>query len=177
MDTLMLMLGASEDGNVVSIQFLPLITTIVVFVIAFLILKSKVWPRITAGLDERDNKIRGEIKAAEDAREQANAALREYEESLAAARKEASEMIAKAKASAKAAADELRQRNEDDLAEMKQRASKEIDAAKHAAINEIHAEAATLATQVAGKILQREINADDQQRLVEESLRELSHAQ
>jgi F0F1-type ATP synthase membrane subunit b/b' len=33
-----------------------------------------------------------------------------------------------------------------------------------------------LATQIAGKILQREISADDQQRLLEESLRELQAA-
>ena len=44
---------------------------------AFFILKSKVWPRITAGLDERDRKIRAEIEAAEEAREKAAKALTE----------------------------------------------------------------------------------------------------
>jgi F-type H+-transporting ATPase subunit b len=173
----MLLLAASEEGNVVALELLPLITTIVVFAVAFFILKSKVWPRITAGLDERDNKIREEIKAAEEAREQATSALREYEASLAAARHEASEMIAKAKASAKAAGEELKKRNEEELSEMKQRATKEIESARQTAVAELHAQASALATQVAGKILQREINADDQRRLVEESLQELTHAQ
>jgi F-type H+-transporting ATPase subunit b len=166
----------AAEGNPVAAELVPLVTTLVVFVVAFLILKASVWPKITHGLDERERKILGEISAAEEARQQANTALREYEESLAAARKEAAEMINSAKANAKAAADELRERNEAELADMKQRAARDIDAAKRAAIDEIHAEATTLAAAIAGKILQREISVDDQQRLIVESLRELQPA-
>jgi F0F1-type ATP synthase membrane subunit b/b' len=50
---------------------------------------------------------------------------------------------------------------------------KEIDQAKRAAVSELYADATNLATMVAGKILKREINAQDQQRLVEESLGQL----
>jgi F-type H+-transporting ATPase subunit b len=167
---------AAGDGNPVVVELLPLVTTIVVFGIAFLILATKVWPRITAGLDARDQKIRDEIKAAEDARAQAKAAQAEFEESLATARQEAGEMIATAKANAKAAGDDLKARNEAELADMKNRARRDIDSAKHAAINELHAEAATLAAAIAGKILQREVTVEDQQRLVEECLRELGTA-
>jgi F-type H+-transporting ATPase subunit b len=167
---------AAGDGNPVAVQLLPLVTTIVVFGVAFFILATKVWPRITAGLDARDQKIRDEIKAAEDARAQAKAAQEEFEQSIAQARQEAGEMIASAKANAKAAADELKARNEAELGDMKQRARRDIDAAKHAAVNELHAEAANLAAAIAGKILQREVTTDDQQRLVEECLRELGAA-
>ena len=90
-----------------------------------------------------------------------------------AARREA---IAKAKADAQSVADDLRRRNEADLAEMKQRAGHEIDAAKHAAVAQLHNEAATLAAAMASKILKRQINAADQQDLVEETLRELGRA-
>ncbi len=169
----MIVLAAGE-ANPVAVQLLPLLTTLVVFGIAFFILKSKVWPRIEAGLDERDRKIRAEIQAAEEAREKAAKALTEYEESLAAARHEAADMIARAKATAKQAGDDLRKRNEEDLADMKQRATREILAAKQTAIAEIHNEASSLAATIASKILQREISVDDQDRLVEESLKELS---
>jgi F-type H+-transporting ATPase subunit b len=60
---------------------------------------------------------------------------------------------------------------------MKHRATQDLQTAKRAAITELHAEAATLAAQIAAKILQREISADDQQRLVDESLEELTTAQ
>jgi len=172
----MLNVLAAESANPIAVQIVPLVTTIVVFIVFFLILAKTVWPKITAGLDDRDRKIREEIEAAEEARAKAEAAQAEYKESLASARKEAAEMITQAKSDAKAAAEELKRRNEADLTEQKLSASREIDAAKQAAISELHAEATTLAVTIAAKVIGREITAEDQQRLVEESLRELARA-
>jgi F-type H+-transporting ATPase subunit b len=169
----MFLLFAAEDGNPVAVQLLPALTSIVVFVVFYLILRATVWPKIVGGLNDREAKIRGEIEAAEKAREDAKAAQDEYRLALADARKEAGEMIARARGDAKTAADELRKRNEAELVEMKQRAGEDINSAKLAAIKELHMEAASLAAALAGKILQREISVEDQQRLVEESLREL----
>lgn len=169
------LLLATQGANPVAVQVMPFVTAIVVFGVAFFILQMKVWPRITAGLDEREKKIRDEIQSAEDARKEANAALQQYEASLVKARQEASEMIAKARGDAQAAADELRRRNDAELTDMKQRATKDIASAKAAAITEIHAHAASLAAAMASKILEREISVDDQQRLVEESLAQLQN--
>jgi len=168
---------ALEQPDIIALNWLPAVTTIVVFLAAFGILYVKVWPMITKGLDDRQNKILGEIESAEEARAQAREALAEYERELAGAHREAGEMIARAKADAKAAGAELRARNEVELTEMKQRATQDLQTAKRAAITELHAEVATLAADIAAKILQREISAQDQQRLVDESLQELTMAQ
>lgn len=168
---------AAEHLEPTQAAWLPFATALVVFLLAFGILYVKVWPQIVKGLDDRDNKIRQEIASAEAAREKANNALKEYEASLAEAREEAGRMIAKAREDAKAAADDLRARNDAELTELKSRARREIESAKQAAIAEIHAKAADLATAAASKILQREINAGDQQSLVEQSLQELATAQ
>ncbi len=166
-----------KHTDVMALNWLPAATSLVVFLVAFGFLYVKVWPKIIQGLDERDRKIRQEIQAAEDARRQAGEALAQYEESLASARKEAGQMIAQAKAVATSAAQELKTRNEAELTVMKQRATREIESAKRAAIAELHAETATLAAQIAGKILKREISAADQQRLIDESLGELAGAE
>jgi F-type H+-transporting ATPase subunit b len=167
--------GAHAAGPM-AFEWVTFVSSIVVFLIAFFILWRLVWPKITRALDERDQKIRDEIRSAEEAREQAKAALSQYERELAGAREEASRMIQQAKSQAKAAAEELRKRNEQELGELRQRATREIETAKQAALSEIHAEAATLATRVASRILQREISVDDQRRLVDESLEQLSTA-
>ena len=164
----------AEHAELMTLNWLPAVTALVVFLAAFGFLYAKVWPKIIQGLDDRQGKIRQEIANAEKAREQANAALAEYESELANARQEANDMIARAKADAKAVAQELRDRNEVQLTEMKQRATRDLDAAKRAAITELHAEAATLAADIAGRILKREISAEDQKRLVDESLEELA---
>lgn len=157
-------------------NWLPGVTALIVFGIAFLILATQVWPKITKALDEREAKIRHEIESAEQAREQAKAALAEYQRNLASAREEANQMIAKAKADAKAVAEELRSRNEAELVEMKQRATREIESAKHAAVASLYNEASNLAVAIAGKILEREISPVDQKRMIDESLHQLAKA-
>lgn len=149
------------------------VTALVVFGIVFAVLATKVWPAITKGLDDRAEKIRSEIEAAEQARKQAKDALEEYQKSLAQARAEAAKMIESTKAQQSQLAAELKAKSEIELNAMRERAMKEIDQAKRAAVSELYADATNLATMVAGKILKREINAQDQQRLVEESLGQL----
>jgi F-type H+-transporting ATPase subunit b len=168
--------GVEHTGLIDTGNWLPAVTALVVFLIAFVFLYIKVWPSIMKGLDDREKKIRDEIAAAEAAREEAKAALAEYKANLAKAQDEAGQMIAKARADAKAVADELRSRNEIELKDMKQRATREIESAKQAAIGALHAEASNLAVAIAGKILQREINARDQQMLVDESIKGLAKA-
>ena len=157
-------------------NWLPGVTALIVFSIALLVLGTLVWPKITKALDEREGKIRHEIESAEQAREQAKAALAEYERNLASAREEANQMISKAKADAKAVAEDLRSRNEVELTEMKHRAMREIDAAKHAAVTSLYNEASNLAVAIAGKILEREISPTDQKRMIDESLHQLAKA-
>jgi F-type H+-transporting ATPase subunit b len=168
--------AAGHAGVLDIANWLPGVTALLVFLIAFVILAWKVWPTITKALDEREEKIRSEIESAEAAREQAKAALAEYQKSLASARDEANRMIVQAKADAKAVAEELKSRNQAELVEMKQRATREIESAKQAAISAIYNEAANLGVSIASKILQREVNEGDQARMIDDSLQELTQA-
>lgn len=173
--TPLLMLAAEEHAKAgpMTFNWVPYVTTLIVFLIVFGVLASVIWPKILGALDAREQKILSDLRSADEAREQAKAALADYERSLAQARDEAGRMIAQAKADASAVAAELRSKNEQELAEMKHRATREIEAAKAAAVAELHGHAANLATAIARKILGREINVGDQQRMVEETLKEI----
>ena len=168
-------IAADTGASPVDVQLLTLGTALVVFVIFFLLAAKFVWPQILKGLDARDQKLRSDLDSAEEARQQANDALAQYEAELVKARTEAGEMIAKARQDAKAVAEELRANNARELGEIKQAATADIDAAKKAAIGELHAQASTLAVAIAGKILDREISAVDQQALVNETLAEMAN--
>lgn len=158
---------SAEQGAVTGL------TAIIVFIIVLGVLAWKVWPAITRGLDDRSQKIRAEIEAAEQARAQAKSALQQYEQSLSEARAEAQKMLERAKVEQQAYAADLRAKAEVELTALKDRARRDIESAKRTALAEIYTEAANLATMAAGKILRREINAGDQQRLVDESMGEL----
>jgi F-type H+-transporting ATPase subunit b len=165
---------AATEASPLSFKLLPAFSTVAVFLIAFGTFAFIVWPKITKALDARDEKILGEIRAAEAAQAKAKAAQSEFEKRLEEARAAADDMIRKARTEADRQADELRARSQRELEEMRLRATQELESAKRTALAEIHAVAATLATTVAGKILKREIQPSDQKRLVDESLSEMT---
>lgn len=170
-----LAIAAEEVGALPNVKqgLVTGITAIVVFLFVIAVLGAKVWPAISNGLDDRNNKIRSEIEAAEKARKAAAEALAQYEASLAQARTEAQKLIEQTKAQQSQLAAELRAKSEIELNAMRERAVKEIQQAKQAAVAELYTDATNLATMVAGKILKREINANDQRQLVEESIGQL----
>ena len=164
---------AADEGGAMAWTPLPAFTGVGVFLVALIVLWWKVWPIITKGLDDRNDKILSEIKAAEDAREQAKQALAEYEASLADAREQAKKTIADARAEGQRLFEEMKAKNERELAERISRANADIESARKAAVTELHAQAVDLATALSSRILEREINPADQAKLIEESLREL----
>jgi F-type H+-transporting ATPase subunit b len=151
----------------------PAITALIVFALVFFVLYVKVWPVIMKGLDERSSKIREEIAMAEAARKQARDALDEYEKNLAEARAESQRMLEDTKAQQQELAAQLRAKADAELNALRERAKRDIESAKRTALNEIYGESVTLASTMAGKILQREISVQDQQNLVNESLAEM----
>lgn len=167
---------AAADGGAQPIEYslISNVTALVVFLAFLSVFSFVVWPRISKGLDDRRNKILGEIKAAEDARAAARSAQEEFERQLVSAREEAAAMIKQARADAQRAADELKARNEQELAERVARANADIEAARRAAVADLHQQAASLATEIAGRILKRQINDADNDRLVQESLHQLA---
>ena len=151
------------------------LTAVSVFILVAIFLGVFVWPKINKGLADRESKIRNEIESAEMAQEQAKAALRQYEKNLAEARAEAQKMLEETKAQQQAMAAELKAQADAELTAMRERARRDIEAAKRAALSEIYNESVGIASAWAGKILQREVNAGDQRRLLEESLGQLEN--
>jgi len=178
-------LGAEEEGaaaaagapNPARFELAPYIAAIILFGVVLFILNRKVWPVVLKALQDREEKIRSEIETAERTRKQAQSALQEYEKSLHEARSEAAKIIEEAKAEQQRVAAELRAKTDREISQMREGAMRDIEAAKRAAVSEIYGQMATTATAIASKILQRELSAQDQQQLVDESLNQLQPVQ
>lgn len=156
-------------------QGLPaMLASFATFLIVLAVLSKTVWPQIKKGLSDRENKIREEIEGAEMARQQAKDALEQYQQSLAQARAEAQRMLEQAKAQQQAEIAQRKQQMDAELSELRAKAMADIEAARRGAISDMYAQAAQLATTAAGKILRREVNAQDHQRLIDESLAHLN---
>jgi F-type H+-transporting ATPase subunit b len=167
--------AATKAGVLPTIEegIVPMIVSLLVVAVVFAVLSVKVWPAISKGLKDREDKIRNSIEEAELAQEQAKQALEQYERNLAMARAEAQKMLDDAKSQQQAISAELKLKAETELNAMREKAKRDIEVAKRAAVAEVHEHATELATRMASKILQREISAQDQGRLMNESLAEL----
>jgi F-type H+-transporting ATPase subunit b len=146
---------------------------VIIFLVLLAILYPTAWKSVLAGLKNREERIRTDIANAEAARTKAEATLRDYNNQLAAAESRVREMLSKATTDGEQIAAQIRTRAQQEAEEIKERNAKEIEAAKNSAIREIHETAADLATNVAAKILRRELNPADQQELVRQSLEQL----
>ena len=149
------------------------LASIVIFAILVAVLGKYAWAPILTGLKSREDKIRKDIADAEAARLKAEATLREYNQQLAAAEARAQEILNKSKTDADALAAQIRTRGQQEAEEARERATREIEDAKNQAVREIHEHAATLATNVAEKIIRRSLNPEDYRQLVDQGVAEL----
>jgi F-type H+-transporting ATPase subunit b len=146
---------------------------LVIFIVLLAVLYPTAWKNVLAGLKAREDRIRKDIADAEAARDRAEATLKEYNAQLATAETRVRDMLAKATTDGEAIAATIRTRAQQEAEETRERAMRDIDAARDQAVNQIHEQAAVLATNVAEKILRRNLNPDDQRDLVAQSLDQL----
>jgi F-type H+-transporting ATPase subunit b len=166
-------LAADDENNLFAGTLLQSLAAIIAFVILLVVLRKFAWGPILSGLQDREAKIKGDLEEAEKAANEANATLTEYKAKLADAQEQARAMIDQSRGDAQRVAAEIKDDTQNEINQMKERAQQDIGAAKEQALGEIYQQTAALATDVAGRILQRQINETDQQRLVDESLGQL----
>ncbi len=154
-------------------DYVSILWVLGIFLVLVLILGKTAWPNVVAGLNARQKRIQTDIADAEAARVKAEASLVEYNKQLATAETQVRELLARAVADAERIATSIKMRAQEEVEASREKATAEIEAGKQQALAEIYEQTAALATSVAEKILRRQINADDQKSLVDESLRQL----
>jgi F-type H+-transporting ATPase subunit b len=147
--------------------------TLIIFLILLAILYKGAWKNVLAGLKGREDRIRNDISQAESARAKAEAALNDYNAKLADAEARAREILDKATIDAQALADRIKTEADTAARDRAERAARDIEEARNQALRGIYEQAADLSTSIAEKILRRNLNADDQQDLVRESLEQV----
>lgn len=162
-----------EQPSLFSTDLFSYIWNLLMFLILLGVLWVFVWPKILEGLRAREEKQRTDLATAQAKAQEAEAALTQRQAELAAAQQDAQALIEQAKKDAEQFAAKIKSDASSEIEAMKNRAASEIQAAKDQALDEIYAQTAELSTQIASRILKREINAEDQQQLVSDSLAEL----
>lgn len=166
-------IAAQEAANPFAGQIYQAAAAVIVFLVVLVVLKKYAWSRILQGLQDREAKIQNDLENAEKSAKQAQATLDEYKQRMSGAENEVRQLLDKARTDAHAISARLKEQAQADIDQMRSRAEANITTAKEQALGEIYAQVATLSTEVAGRILQRQIDAPAQQQLVDEILEQL----
>ena len=161
--------GGPFEGN-----FGVALWTLVIFGIVVFVLGKFAWGPILGGLQAREKFIRESLESAKRDREAAEARLKEYSDKLVTARAEATAIVEEARRDAEAVKRRFHEETQAEANSTIERARREIKIAQETAVKELYVLTARLTTDVAGKILEREIKPADHERLIRDSIQALA---
>ena len=145
------------------------------FIQAFLFKKFLFKP-IKAIMDKRAQQVDETYAAAEQAQKSAQEMKDEYEQRLASAKQEASEIVKAANVRASAQAELLVGQAREEAAALKVKAEKDIEAERRKAAGELKNDISALALDLAGKVVERELDADKHKDLIDDFISRVGDA-
>lgn len=151
-------------------EFIP---ACVAFIIIFVILAKVAWPSILKMMEERENKIQGDLDAAEQAKVQAEASAEQYAQKIASAEREAEEIIAQAKREAEAERAEILAKAQKDAVASMTKARGVVESERKKALVELSGSVVDLSVEIASKIVGNDLTDEEHCRLAERYLAEV----
>ena len=143
---------------------------VITFLIVFVILRWKAWGPLMDVLDAREKQIQESLNKAEKMIQDQASSAQENEVILTKARKEAQNIVVQAKE----AGDKLKRQFEEDgrakYEELVGNASEQIDAEKQKALVDIKNMVTEIALSASEKIIKRNLNSEDNKKIIDETV-------
>ena len=151
-----------------------LITQIVSFIILFFILSKLLYKPLVSLLDQRAEKIKDGLEAADRAKEEAARSEESIQEQLLEARGEGQRLIIQARETAEKFREEEMEKAREDIEAERTRAQGNIQRERDAAIEDLRREFAGLAISAAEKVVRSSLDEDGHRELIDSVLEESS---
>ena len=145
-----------------------LIAQILNFLILVFVLAKFAYKPVVRIMDERKNKIAGDLEAAEKAKDEAEAVKAEYAAKLANARQEAQAIIDNARKTAQAAHDKIVAETKAEQDQIIATAKEAIALEKKKAMDDIRVQVISLSMIAAGKIVEQKLGSEEDKKLAGE---------
>ena len=150
--------------------------TIITFLIVLFILKWKAWGPLMSALDKREDDIKNALSAADRAKEDAEKASQDYEELVKKAHTEAQQIISDSKSAGERVKNEIESAAKEKAEEMIGKATIQIEAESQKAIQEIKSSVVDLSLEAAAKIIEKNLDSEDNRKLVDQTLDSMGQA-
>ncbi|MDR3248506.1 MAG: F0F1 ATP synthase subunit B [Treponema sp.] len=151
------------------------LVTLINIGVLFFVLRAILFKPVTKFMEDRTKKVEDTLANAEKEKNQAKQILATYEEQLKKAEGEAEEIIRNARESADRESAQLVAEGKSSADNIIAAARKQIEVDQQAALAAFKAEAAALVVTAASRLLQRDLNQEDNRRLAASLLVEIAH--
>jgi F-type H+-transporting ATPase subunit b len=149
------------------------IWTIVTFLVLLTLLAKFAWRPLLQALETRQNSIRKSLDDAQQAKQELERLNAESAQVIARARQEADTIITQSRSDGDRLREEIRQKARGEADLIVKNAERQIQLETSRAIEQIRHEAVELSVMIASKIIQRNLTREDNERLIDEALRQV----
>ncbi len=158
----------AENQDLVTIIPWTIIAQLCNLFIQMLLIKKFLFKPVREMLEKRKAKADAQISDAIKAKEEAEAVKAEYEQNMQDAREKAQEILTTAQKTASAQSEAIIRDANEQAVQIKTKAERDIAQEKRKAVNEIKDEIGSIAMEIAGKVIEREVNVSDHEKLIDE---------
>lgn len=152
----------------VTIDVWTLVFTWANLLILFLLMKKFLFNPIKNVLKQREDEIKSLYDSASSSNEDAKKLKEEYEQKLDSAKQEASSIVKAAVKNAEIRSDAIVEDAKKTAKNILDKANREIEQEKKNAVNEIKTDISTLAVDIAKKVIKKDINKADHEKMIDE---------
>ena len=153
------------------------IWTIVTFLVLLALLAKFAWKPLLQALESREETIRKSLDDAQQARQELERLNQESAQMIAKARQEADAIVARSRTDAERLKEDMRQEARAESATIVKNAERQIQLETGRALEQIRHEAVDLSIAIASKVIGRNLSKDDNERLIEDALRQVEARQ
>ena len=157
----------------VGVNFFTVIFAWINLVILYVFLKKLLFKPVKNMIDSRQQEIDDMYSKAETAEKSANEMKTEYEEKLSSADAESEEILRRAVRRAELREEEILKEANQKAARVMERAEEQIELEKKRAVNDVKDEVSSIALGIAEAVIERDINKNDHNSLIEEFIDKL----
>jgi len=164
---------AAGGLNLLSVNPGLLVWTVITFSVVVFILWTFAWNPIIHALDARSEKVHGDIEKADTLRKEAETLLSDYKAKIAAAKDEANAIVTEAKNDATALKNKMLAETNAEIQARKDQTLRDIELSKMKALQEIQESIVDLSVNIASKILEKQLKAEDHANFVKNEITNL----
>ncbi|MQA92493.1 MAG: F0F1 ATP synthase subunit B [Gemmatimonas sp.] len=165
--------AAAQEGGLLDPDPGLMVWTVVIFLIVLAILYKLAFPHILGAVEAREARIRELLEEAASDREAAEAALAEHNRQLEETRARIHELVAEGRTAGERVRDEIIVDARSEAEEIMGRARRDVRQELENAMQEMRMETVDIAIAAASKLVERNLDAEDNRRLVREYLAEI----